>query len=92
MSLEVFSLISDSRLTLFLISIEAALREHSSGGGPAGGAPLFPGSGHTLSGAPAPGAGGEANMGYIKVIAIVGLLWLWYSYSNSGSDQPIVGI
>lgn len=69
--------------------IEAALREHSSGGGSAG-APMFPGSGHTLSGAPAPGgAGGEATSGYLKVIAIVGLLWLWYTYGTKGEVGSI---
>jgi hypothetical protein len=65
-------------------SIEAALRNHSSGGGSVG-APLFPGTGHTLSGAPAPG-GGE-GFGYLKVIVIVGLLWIWYTYSKGGEDS-----
>ncbi|ORY72559.1 thioredoxin-like protein [Leucosporidium creatinivorum] len=65
-------------------AIEAALRKHSSGGGSQG-APLFPGTGHTLSGAPAPGDG--EGFGYLKVFVIVGLLWVWYTYSKGGEDQ-----
>ncbi|SCZ97677.1 BZ3500_MvSof-1268-A1-R1_Chr4-3g07362 [Microbotryum saponariae] len=76
--------------------LEAAIRKHSSSS--AGGGPVFPGSGHTLSGAPAAGAGaggeGTPGSGFLKVIVVVGLIWLWVSYARKAEavDAQVLGL
>ncbi|SCV69108.1 BQ2448_2128 [Microbotryum intermedium] len=77
-------------------ALEAAIRKHTSPS--SGGGPVFPGSGHTLSGAPAAGTGaggdGAPGFGFFKVIVVVGLIWLWVSYARKADavDAQVLGL
>lgn len=66
--------------------IEAAIRRHTSGGGE-GSVPTFPGVGHSLSGAPQPAS---TDYGYLRVVVIVALIWMYYAYSSSGGGESEV--
>ncbi|KAM0792452.1 hypothetical protein ACM66B_005129 [Microbotryomycetes sp. NB124-2] len=76
-------------------ALEATIKKYATGGG-AGAGSSFPGQGHSLSGSSASGgnaaAGGPAapagdNSGLIKVVLLVVVVYLWYTYGAKPPGQ-----